>query len=123
MSVRLLIWPVVASGLALGFSPPATQGPDGEALYQQNCSMCHGRRGSPTSLARATWSQIPALNEPGLLKSRSDDSVLTVMHRGIGKDMPPFNEKLTAEERLAVMRYARSLAPSAPPPPPPQRER
>jgi len=103
-----------AGTLSFAAVQAAPQEPTGRDLYVKYCVACHGETGTPTRLARAQWSTIPTLSAPGFLEARSDDSLAAVAHKGVGKDMPPYNAKLTREQMLAVAHYVRSLGTKTP---------
>jgi mono/diheme cytochrome c family protein len=93
------------TALAAGTPNTASQGPNGQALYQQQCATCHGAAGVPApAMAKALG--IPTLDAAFLAKV-SDDSVLAVMKNGAGK-MRPFKDKLSADQMTAVAKYLRS---------------
>ena len=86
-----------------------SQGPDGRMLYLKNCRQCHSASGMPSSETKAKYSKIKALNDSAFLASMSDDSVLTIMKKGAGKDMKPFADRMNNDEMVAVLKYVRTL--------------
>jgi mono/diheme cytochrome c family protein len=62
-------------------------------------------------MALAQWPQIPALSAPAFLEARSSDSIVTVAHNGVDKDMPARKGQLTREQIVAIAQYVRSLVP------------
>lgn len=92
------------AALAAGAKEAAAQGPDGGAVYQQQCATCHGATGAPAP-AMAKALAIPTLDAAFLAKV-SDDSVAAVVKNGAGK-MKPFKDKLSAEQIVAVVKYVR----------------
>ena len=121
----LIIPAVIAACVGLACVPPGSvsaapqlapatgagvsQGPDGRLLYLKNCRQCHSASGMPSSETKAKYSKIKALNDSVFLASMSDDSVLTVMKKGAGKDMKPFADRMNSEEMVAVLKYVRTL--------------
>lgn len=87
----------------------ASQGADGRMLYLKNCRQCHSASGMPSSETKAKYSKIKALNDSAFLASMSDDSVLTIMKKGAGKDMKPFADRMNNDEMVAVLKYVRTL--------------
>lgn len=87
------------------------QAPDGKALYEENCRKCHGVRGTPPKTMKEKFSKI-ATFDPEFIAKRSDDSVVKVLMKGVGKaeDMKSFKDKLSHEEMEAVAKYVRELA-------------
>lgn len=82
---------------------------DGKALYLENCRACHGVLGVPTKQAAKKYEKIPNLSDPAFWVRRSDDSVVVVLRKGVGRDMKSFSEKFSAAEMVAVAKYVRTL--------------
>ena len=102
---------VLVFGGALGAANAAAQTPDGQALYRQNCRVCHGTAGKPSQQMVAKYKKIVTLSDTAFLQARSDDSLLAILTNGAGKDMKPWKGKLSREEMAAIVRYLRGLAP------------
>ncbi|MBY0491564.1 MAG: cytochrome c [Gemmatimonadaceae bacterium] len=83
---------------------------DGKALYLEHCKACHGVLGAPTKQALKKYNRIPSFADPGFFAKRSDDSLVTVVRKGAGRDMQSLADKLSNEEMRAVARYIRTLA-------------
>lgn len=98
-----------ATQLAPDREAATLQGADGRMLYLKNCRQCHSATGMPSSETKAKYSKIKALNDSAFLASMSDDSVLTVIKKGAGKDMKPFADRMNNEEMIAVVKYVRTL--------------
>ncbi len=103
----------VTVALVMGSQSAAAQAPDGQALYREHCRSCHGTDGHPTKRALRQYKKIPTLDAEFLGKI-SDDSILTVLKNGKGKDMKSFKEKMTPEEMVAVAKYVRTFGSAAP---------
>jgi mono/diheme cytochrome c family protein len=84
---------------------------DGKALYEENCRKCHGVRGTPPKTMKEKFPKIATFDNEFIAK-RSDDSVVKVLMKGVGKaeDMKSFKEKLSPQEMAAVAKYVRELA-------------
>jgi cytochrome c oxidase cbb3-type subunit III len=91
--------------LAIGLK--AADKPDGSELYKERCSMCHGPDGKGMSALKT-----PDFTDPKWQQSMTDDQIIDTIKNG-KKDtpMPPFADKLSADEITAVKDYIRSLAP------------
>jgi len=87
------------------------QAPDGKALYEENCRKCHGVRGTPPKTMKEKFPKIATFDAEFIAK-RSDDSVVKVLMKGVGKaeDMKSFKDKLSPEDMTAVAKYVRELA-------------
>ena len=85
------------------------QAPDGKSIYHDNCQQCHGVIGQPTKSAQAKYEKIPSFKDSTFFATRSQDSIITILKKGKGKDMKSFSEKLTPEEMTAVAQYIRTL--------------
>ena len=90
--------------------PERAQDADGKAIYLKQCRTCHGVTGEPSALNRDKYPKIQSFVDPKFFAKVSDDSLVAVLKKGVGKDMKSFEGKLTAQEMLAVAKYARTLA-------------
>jgi mono/diheme cytochrome c family protein len=82
----------------------------GQALFQKNCTLCHGDTGEGDS--------APALKDKGFLNATDDSTIFSVVSSGIpGTDMPAWNEShggpLTDEEVTQLVAFIRSWQPTA----------
>ncbi len=82
---------------------------DGKALYLKNCRQCHGATGVPSSQTVHKYPKIKTLSDAAFLAARSNDSIVAVLNKGVGRDMKSFKDKLTAEEMEAIAKYVRTL--------------
>ena len=75
------------------------QAPDGKALYEENCRKCHGVRGTPPKTMKEKFSKIATFDAEFIAK-RSDDSVVKVLMKGVGKaeDMKSFKDKMSPDD-------------------------
>lgn len=101
-----MVW--LTAGLVLAASTAAAQAPDGKALYEKNCKMCHGGDGTPPPAMQKMMPTLAPLTAQ-FMASRSDDSVVKVLATGTAK-MKPYKDKLTPEEMAAVAKYLREMA-------------
>ena len=119
-SLILAVGAVVAFTVALSPRHPeppvataersVTQEPDGKQLYLKNCKQCHGVLGEPTKAAQRKYEHIASFVDPAFFARRSEDSIVTVLKNGKGRDMKSFTDKLSDSEMHAVARYIRTLA-------------
>ena len=86
------------------------QAADGKELYLANCKQCHGVIGSPTKAAQSKYDHIASFADPAFFTARSEDSVVTVLKNGKGRDMKSFKDKMSEAEMHAVAQYIRTLA-------------
>jgi len=101
LSRPLLCLPLLLSlapQLAFGRQQPASAAPpDGQAIFQQRCSMCHGAAGQGVSAAiTIAGPNIQAVHDPG--------DVMTAEEVG-PSHMPSFLRVLTVDEMRAVAGY------------------
>jgi len=91
----------------LGFLGTASaQSSEGEKLYLQNCSVCHGNKG-------AGGVGIP-LNLESFQKTISDRYLKnTIKHGRIGRTMPAF-DNLSGQEIAAIVKHLRSFTSAIP---------
>ena len=103
---------------AAGARRAYAQAADGKAVYEENCRKCHGVRGTPPKTMKEKYPKIATFNAE-FIEKRSDDSIVKVLMKGVGKaeDMKSFKNTLTAEEIAAVAKYVRELALKAAPSP------
>lgn len=99
VAVTLLVALVLAVAL-----PVLAEGPDGKALYESKCAMCHGKDGVAKSTAKGAGN----LNDPAWQKNNPPEAVAKVIAEGKGK-MPKYAEKLKPEEIKAVADYVKSM--------------
>jgi cytochrome c oxidase cbb3-type subunit 3 len=97
----------VAAAMVLSAGTRAADKPDGADIFKEKCSMCHGPDGKGMSALKT-----PDFTDPKWQASMTDDQIIDTIKNG-KKDtpMPPFGDKLSAEEITAVKDYVRSLAP------------
>jgi cytochrome c oxidase cbb3-type subunit 3 len=83
----------------------------GQDTYNARCATCHGRDGKgKTEIGRKL--KTKDLTEPALLKSLTDAQIEKLIRDGTpDKSMPPYQDKLTAGEVAAVMKYLRVFQP------------
>lgn len=75
----------------------------GQALFAQNCAICHGPNGAGIG---KPGSAIPA----SIADRYTDGDLYWLITNGLpGKGMPPYSSRLSPAERWQVVRYLRSL--------------
>lgn len=109
-----MIWTLLLT-IALVTIPKAAtllfaQQVSGEAVYKQECKSCHGLNGTPPARAREQYKKIEALGDEGFVSRLSTDSIVTILRKGLSKDMKSFTGKLTDPEMQAVAAYIKELA-------------
>jgi mono/diheme cytochrome c family protein len=87
-------------------------GIDGQALYKDNCSKCHGDNG----MAHTTRGYIYFARNFTSAKwqaSRSDEDIYNTISNGPGwwSVMPVFKKTLSEDERRALVKVVRGFAP------------
>ncbi|MBI5613155.1 MAG: c-type cytochrome [Gammaproteobacteria bacterium] len=107
-----------------GAKPVAVKAKPGNAargaeLYEKRCASCHGAHGEGGHGTGVTFSRprdlpvlAPALNNPGFLKSASDDFIKTVLMRGRqGTPMSSFLKQGLQERDIDdIVAYVRGFA-------------
>jgi mono/diheme cytochrome c family protein len=82
---------------------------DGHAIYDKQCKTCHGGTGTPPARARSQYKKIKAVGQDGFVTALSEDSIVTILKKGIGKNMKSFAKKLSEGEMKAVTSYIKQL--------------
>jgi mono/diheme cytochrome c family protein len=90
---------LIAAPLALAQDAPA---PDGKALYDKKCTMCHGANGVAKSMAKGAAN----LNDPAWQAKVTDADIESTFTKGKGK-MKAI--KMTAQEGHAIVAYVLKL--------------
>lgn len=88
----------------------------GKAIFAQQCIMCHGATGEGNGPAAATLNPPPRnfTKAEGWKNGRTLSGVFKTLSNGVqGSAMPAF-ATLSAEDRLALAHFVRSLGPAAP---------
>lgn len=86
-------------------SAPAADGPE---LYRRNCIKCHGETGQADSWrGRLFFSRD--FSNPRWQANNSDDEIIEAINRG-PRLMPAFRDKLTEEEKKALLPVIRGFA-------------
>jgi mono/diheme cytochrome c family protein len=81
----------------------------GEAVYKEECKECHGLKGTPPERAKAKYKKIKAIAEDNFISGLSEDSIVTILTKGIDKNMKSFKDKLCEPEMKAVAAYVKQL--------------
>jgi mono/diheme cytochrome c family protein len=109
--MRVLLLGITAGlAMALTATPADAQAPDGRSVYRSECKVCHGITGVPPKAEKAKYKKLRALGDSGFVSSLSRDSIVTIVTKGIDKNMKSFSDKLTEAEILAVSIYIKELA-------------
>ena len=102
------IWDAVAYAYSLHV--PEAGLDQGETLWSEQCSQCHGPQGAgdgPDAVANG-W-QVPDLTDPNIAISSSDAQWFETVSNGRG-DMPAYADTLTEDERWAAVQFARTFS-------------
>lgn len=98
---------------AVASRPLAAQEDEGQTVYRKECKTCHGLKGTPPARAVAKYKKIKTIGEEGFVSSLSEDSIVTILKKGISKDMKSFSAKLTEAQMKAVATYIKQLGSEA----------
>jgi mono/diheme cytochrome c family protein len=110
MTRRALVLLAAALALAVAAAPAAqAAGPDGKALYEAKCALCHGKDGVPPPAF--AQKKVPDMSASAWQKSRTDAQLKKVIGDGVqGTMMRGFSSTLKPEEIAAVVAHIRTLA-------------
>ncbi|QQR40081.1 c-type cytochrome [Devosia rhizoryzae] len=103
-------------------TPTLSQQMDGQALYVDNCSSCHGveLQGQPDWMVRLPNGRLPAPphDATGHTWHHSDEQLLRIVRDGLSAiapgyetDMPAFGATLSEPEIIAILDYIKSTWP------------
>jgi len=87
-----------------------TEPGSGESVYKEECKSCHGLNGVPPARERAKYKKLRTFGDSGFVVNLSVDSIVTILEKGIDKNMKPFKDKLSEPEMRAVAAYTKELA-------------
>jgi mono/diheme cytochrome c family protein len=100
--VRLGI--VMAVVALLGVAAIAADAPDGKALFESKCAMCHGKDG----VAKSTAKGAANFNDPKFQAANTAKAIETIIADGKGK-MKGLKDKLTPEQVSAIAAHVKTL--------------
>lgn len=107
-------WDVVAYILSLSTSATAIE--QGAQLYQVHCAACHGVEGKGDGRQASSLSKPPTnLTDLAFAASKSGFDLYSGLMLGMPPAMPAFGDKLTDEQRWAIVAYLQSLTFTTPP--------
>jgi mono/diheme cytochrome c family protein len=95
---------VVAVVALLGVAAIAADAPDGKALFESKCAMCHGKDG----VAKSTAKGAANFNDPKFQAANTAKAIETIIADGKGK-MKGLKEKLTPEQVSAIAAHVKTL--------------
>jgi len=104
MKKNELIGFLVIGVLGLGSAASAADAPDGKALYDSKCAMCHGKDG----VAKTTAKGAMNLNDPKFQEANTAEVIAKVIADGKGK-MKGLKDKLTPEQVTSVAAHVKTL--------------
>lgn len=82
--------------------------------YEENCLMCHGETGKGDGPMAAMLKERPAdLSDPEIMKDMTDGEFWWIITKGV-KPMPPFETKLSDENRWGLVHLVRSMSKTKP---------
>jgi mono/diheme cytochrome c family protein len=94
----------------------------GQAIYQRHCADCHGPEGRGDGQQATSLSPRPGNLVSAQTSAKSDQELLKIIAKGRPRTaMTGWEDRLSAEDQVAVLAYIRSLVTftrSATPPPP-----
>ncbi len=80
---------------------------NGQKLFHRHCTGCHGPTGKGDGYA--LLGPTPADLTAPAMAGTSDADLLATLHRG-RPNMPPWNKRLSEQQRRDVIAYVRTLA-------------
>ena len=96
----MLFWVISSNDIRAQDADAAALGRD---TYEEFCGACHGYDGVPLLPGTPAFLKGERLEKP-------DAELLRSISEGKGDLMPPWKDILSADERVAILRYVRSMA-------------
>jgi len=118
VGITLLLGMLLSHGAG---TPAATRTPDGRAIFETHCAVCHGPMGKGDGPgARVIGQKMPDFSDGAAMRAVNDRFLFDIIKKGssqFGRSnaMPAWGMKLTGEEIRAVVTHIRSLASKNPP--------
>ena len=82
--------------------------------YEENCLMCHGETGKGDGpMAGMLKEKPPDVSDAKLMSEMSDGEIFWIITKGV-KPMPPFESKLSEEDRWSLVHLMRSMSKTKP---------
>jgi mono/diheme cytochrome c family protein len=85
------------------------------ALFQVHCASCHGAEGRGDGPGRAPVMQVPDFTSAEWQATHPDEELAQVIAQGRGM-MPPFGDRIAAENIAGLVERIRAFAPAEPEP-------
>jgi mono/diheme cytochrome c family protein len=102
-------WDVISYVYSLSISPETLA--QGQDVYLENCSACHGENGrgdgpQSVSLSRS----LPDFTDQSFMSKKSSSEFFQVVSSGLPPEMPAYSTILSESERWSVASYLRFLS-------------
>lgn len=85
----------------------------GRSVFQNNCTMCHGKAGHGDGMQARSLSKKPANLASAEVQSQPDGALFWKIREGRG-DMPSTRNSMSDKDRWSVVNYLRTLAAAKP---------
>ena len=107
-----IIIAMIMMGMYCGKRGEGSSAESGRAIYEANCSSCHGMKGEGDGPAGAALNPKPRnYAKDGFKYGSSIEEVKMTIINGIdGTAMAPFRDSLSEEQIVQVSEYVKSLA-------------
>jgi len=106
-SFRGLALTLIVTG-TIAYTAPMTfaaKKPEGQSIFREKCSMCHGITGKGYAAIKT-----PNFTDPKWQAAHTDKELLSAIENGVpGTAMVSFKGKLTPQQMKAVLQYIRSF--------------
>ena len=85
-----------------------------KTVYEENCLMCHGEAGKGDGPMASMLKEKPTdVSDAKIIGEATDGEIFWLITKG-KKPMPPFETKLSEEERWSLVHLMRSLSKTKP---------
>ncbi len=100
---RCIVLVTLLGALVFALLPALAEAPDGRALYDQKCSMCHGKDG----VAKAPAKGSANFNDQAWQKKTTAADIEKIIQDGKGK-MPKVGKSLQPDQVKAIAEYVKA---------------
>lgn len=103
-----LLPPILFLAVFLFFFQPPLRADDSASVYHTKCAVCHAADGSGNTVMGKKLGAKNLRSEE--VQKKSDAELNSSITNGVGKTMPAYKDKLSADDIKGLVSYIRDLA-------------